>query len=175
MLIVAIPGLFAACLLLVKAFDGGFEDLADVGDERLAGHVGDLGLPLQRREFGDPRGGRGRGLGRGRGGRRDVLQEGDAADVRRTADTGAISRRASSTAGSIPCREAMREWAQNSNCALQKRPAIRIAISLSAGGMLLWKRTYSPTSWIRSAASGQRRRALNGPLAPLRGPETIFW
>src|SRR5262249_10314989 len=63
--------------------------------------------------------------------------------------------------------------AQNSNCALQNRPVIRIAISLSAAGIDVWNRTYSPTLCTRSATSGLRSNALKGPAAPLRGPDTI--
>src|SRR6266478_3735981 len=74
---------------------------------------------------------------------------------------------ASMIASGSPAVRARRRWAQNSNCALQKRPAIRIAISLSAGGMLLWKRTYSPTSWIRSAASGAAQQGVERAARPL--------
>src|SRR5262245_36132724 len=80
---------------------------------------------------------------------------------------------ASTIAPSSPACLARRLCAQNSYCAVQARPAIRMAISLSAGGITLLKRTYSPTLCTRSAASGLRRSALNGPRAPLRGPETM--
>src|ERR1700748_3585871 len=45
-----------------------------------------------------------------------------------------------------------------------------IAISLSRLSSEELKRTYSPTFCRRSASSGLRSQALNGPLIPLRGP-----
>ncbi len=66
-------------------------------------------------------------------------------------------------------------WAQNSYCAPQKRPVIRMAISLSAAGIVDWKRMYSPIFCTRSATSGLRSSALKGPRAPLRGPDTMAW
>src|ERR1700754_2750137 len=48
-----------------------------------------------------------------------------------------------------------------------------IAISLSRLSSEELKRTYSPTFCRRSASSGLRSQALNGPLMPLRGPDMM--
>ena len=63
--------------------------------------------------------------------------------------------------------------AKNSYFEPQKRALIRMAISLRRAGSTLLKRAYSPTFCTRSASSGLRSSALNGPRAPPRGPLTM--
>src|SRR6266850_976591 len=52
---------------------------------------------------------------------------------------------------------------------------MRIANSFRRGGSELLKRMYSPIFCERSASSGLRSNALNGPRTPPRGPPAISW
>src|SRR4051794_17077512 len=83
------------------------------------------------------------------------------------------SAMAAIVAASTPAFAASWEWACHSYCALQYRAVMRIASSLIGAGSELPKRMYSPSFCARSASSGLRSSALNGPRSPPRGPAAI--
>src|ERR1700730_12600796 len=75
--------------------------------------------------------------------------------------------------GSRPAWIASGACAYHSYCEPQYCAVMMIAISLRRLSSEVLKRTYSPTFCRRSASSGLRSQALNGPLILPRGPDMI--
>src|ERR1700716_2154514 len=82
--------------------------------------------------------------------------------------------------GSRPALIAKGAWAHHSYCEPQACAVMMIAISLTRLSSEVLKRMYSPTFCRRSASTGLRSQALNGPLMPFLGPDmmasaTVRW
>src|SRR3954469_17494595 len=75
--------------------------------------------------------------------------------------------------GSRPAFSASGACAYHSYCEPHACAVIRIAISLMRLSSEVLKRIYSPTFCSRSASSGLRSHALNGPRRPPRGPDMM--
>src|ERR1700712_2167927 len=87
---------------------------------------------------------------------------------------------AATMAGSRPALSANGAWAYHSYCEPQTCAVMMIAISLRRLSSEVLNRMYSPTFCRRSASSGLRSQALNGPPIPFRGPDmmasaTVRW